>query len=266
MSQITESIKTAFFTVLFIFICFFLFTKLFGPIPFQVNSIQTTKTDLFTVSGEGEAKGKPEKAHVSVGVTKIAKTADQAQNLMNETTNSIVNELKKAGVPQEAIKTSSYNVYPNYDNIGRPVPFSSDTSMPEIVPNGDDQRITSYTATQNLDITAETVELANKAVDVATANGANIISGVSFVLSDEDREELEQKARIEAINKAKAKAKKIADAADIRLGKIVNIQESGNNYPVYMEAQKSLDRGAPTELQPGENTVRIGVTLSYETL
>lgn len=49
--------KTPLLIILFIFLGLFLYTKLVGPI-FSANSIQTTKTNLFSVSATGIRLGK----------------------------------------------------------------------------------------------------------------------------------------------------------------------------------------------------------------
>lgn len=220
--------------------------------PFSVNSIQTTKDTLFTVSGTGEATAVPDTAMVSLGVTKTASTVEEAQNQVNETINTITKDLKQLGIEEKDIKTSNYNVNPNYD-------YTSGKNT-----------VTGYTVNANLDVKVKDIEKANKAVDAATKDGANQIGNVQFVLNDEKKKELENQARKKAIDEAKEKAKSISDAAGIKLGKIINIQESGENPTIYPMAEaRALDMksagGEPTQLNPGENKVSITVSLSYET-
>ena len=90
-----NSIKTSLFTVLFIFICLFLFTKLAGPLPFSVTTVTTTKDSLFTAEGTGEATAIPDTALISFGVMKEAATVEAAKTQVNDVMNKIVDELKK---------------------------------------------------------------------------------------------------------------------------------------------------------------------------
>ncbi len=247
-----DQLKVPVLTVLISLLVFFAFTKLLGPIPFSVNSIQTTKSDLFTVSGVGEVSSIPENASVSLGVTKTAATAELAQTEVNKILNSLLTDLKEMGVKEDKIKTENITVNPtyNFENGG--------------------QTITGYSASQNLRIEVEEVELANQIIDTATRDGVNVISGVSFTVNDDEKERLTAQARKKAIQDAKEKAKTIAGEAGITLGKVVNIQvEEGTNPPLPFEARGSADtvqKAEPTVLQPGENTVKITVYLSYETL
>ncbi len=242
---------------------FFIISKLFGPIPFTVTSV--AKNDVFTADGVGESQGVPEEARISLGITAKGKTVEEVRNQTNTVSNRLTEELKKLGIEEKRIKTSSYNIYPEYtQDIIRPTlfPIAMDSSStPE---NG----ISGYTANITLDVTADTIEKANKAIDSATKLGINQIGGVQFVISDETREKLTDKARNDAINKAKEKAQRIAKAAGLKLGKVINIYE----YPVgaqdnfQYEAKSTMGNGEParTDLNPGESTIKVNVSLIYE--
>ncbi|MBI4084773.1 MAG: SIMPL domain-containing protein [Candidatus Levybacteria bacterium] len=248
-----RQLQTPFFTVFLIFAFFYLFAKFFGPLPFSVNSVTTTKTDLFTVSGEGEVTAVPDTATFTVGVTQTANTVEAAKNQITESANKIIADLKRLGIKEDDIKTINYNVYPNQDYAGGR------------------NTITGYTARQELQVKVKNVDLANKALDSATGNGANQVSGVSFTIDDEKQEKLEDQARRIAIDDAKRKARSIASAADIKLGRIISVTDSSAvpQPPIYLESRAAGGSGGDvpeTDLQPGENTVRVTVSLSYETL
>lgn len=243
-------LKTPFFTVLFIFLGFLLYTKLAGPIPFSVNSIQTNKTNLFTATGTGKQTAVPNTALLSLGVTKTAATVLEAQNQANTVVNNLISDLKKLGVEEKNIKTTNYSVYPNYDYLGGK------------------QTTNGYTVAQNLEVKIKPIDKANAAVDIATLDGANIVGGITFILDDNTKKQLEEKARKKAVANAKEKAESLADAAGIKLGRIVDVQESGNGEPFPMRMMMAPGGGEAkdqTTLSPGENTVEITITLSYET-
>lgn len=238
-------------TVLAVFIFLYIFSFLFGPLPLSVNSTNTTTSDVFTVSATGEADATAQNANFTVGVTETADTAEAAQAQVNAKINEIVSQMKAAGVEEQSIKTESLNVNPQYD-------FVSGTREP----NG-------FSASQNINVKAP-IDIANTALDQAVANGANVVYGITFELDDADQDALEAQAREDAINKAKAKAQTIADAAGLKLGRIINVQEyreDGGFMPLMARDEvASSEIMQNTNLQPGENTVRLNVTLSYETL
>ncbi|MBI2034703.1 MAG: SIMPL domain-containing protein [Candidatus Levybacteria bacterium] len=236
------------FTVLAVFVIFYLFTKFFGPIPFSISSVTTTKTDLFTVEGVGEATGIPDTALLSLGVTKKAATIKDAQNQVNQAANAMIADLKKLGIDEKNIKTTNYSVYPDYDYTRG-------------------QTITGYSVSENLEVKVTPIEKANQAIDIATKDGANMVGGITFILNEDIKKSIEQEARKDAVKKAKEKAQNLASAAGIRLGKIVNVQESqGYQPPIALESSMLKDGGTgePTQLTPGESTIRTSITLSYE--
>lgn len=245
-------IKNPVITGIVLFISILVLTRIFGPIPFSISSTVTTKADLFSVEGTGEATGTPDSASFVVGVTKTASTVEQAQNDTNKAANTIISSLKKLGISDKDIKSTDYNVSPNIDY--------SDGK----------QSTSGYTVSTNITVTVKDADKANQALDTATGSGANVVTGVSFTLNDEEREKLEDTAREAAIKDAKKKAQKIAGQAGIRLGKIANIS-FGSNMPgpiMYdkMTVQNTGAERVPTQLEPGENKISVTVTLSYETL
>jgi len=111
----------------------------------------------------------------------------------------------------------------------------------------------------------------NSIVDISTKTGANVIGNLRFDLNEEKKEELKNEARKEAIQKAKRSAEGLAGAADIKLGKIINVRENfGINppRPVTLEARSEIevDKETPTRITPGESSVEVTIILTYETL
>lgn len=244
-----NNLTTIFATIVFFFVVVFVYTKLAGPIPFSVNSIQTTKSDLFHVEGVGKATAVPDTALLSLGVTKTAPNVTTAQQQVNDVANKLITDLKALGIDEKNIKTTNYSVNPNYD-------FREGTQTP----NG-------YTVSQNLEVRVKPIDKANQAVDIATKDGANMVGGISFVLDDDEQKKVQEEARKEAVANAKEKAQSLAAAAGISLGRIVDIQEnSGRQMPMFYAAG-ALDAKtaeAPTNLTPGENTVEVTISLAYE--
>ncbi len=242
--------------IIVFFIVLFVYTKLAGPIPFFINSVNTTKTDLFSSSGEGKITAVPNIATVTVGVTQTSATVANAQEKANKATDKIIQDVKKLGLSDKDIKTTNYSVSPNYSN--------------EIIPmmGGEQQNITGYTVTQNLEIKIKPIDKANKVLDTATTDGANLVSGVNFTFSDDLQKSLSSQATQLAVNDAKTKAEALAKAAGISLGKIVNVVQNQGGQPIPMMAtsiNSKADQSIPTNVTPGQNSLTVDVVLYYET-
>ena len=246
-----QELQKPFFIILFIFISLFAYVKLAGPIPFFINSVQTTKTDLFSTTGEGKVSAVPDMAEISFAVSKTASSVPDAQNQTNTTMKRIIDGLKALGIQEKYIKTTNYSVSPEYDY-----------SQGKQIPRG-------YIVMQNIEVKIKPIELADKAIDTATTNGATNVSNVSFTFAEDTMKKLQGQARDEAIKQAKEKAQSLAQRTGIKLGRIIDVQEISEPHPVRLganavETLKATD-SAPTETTPGENTVTTSITLSYET-
>ena len=256
-------LKTAILSSVFTLILLVLASYLFNH---SWNLFAGSKSQVFTAEGTSSLKAVPDEAQVYFTVTITAKTLEDAQNQANTKTNSIVIDLQSAGISQDDIKTSNYNSYPNYDQNSS---VKSNAAMPSpIYPSRNTEKIISYTVSENVDITIHDISKVNSVIDLATKDEAENISGPNFTFSESKQKLLNDQLRTEAINNAKQKAQSIAKTAEIRLGKIVNVQENSTPYPTPLlmksEAQGSSGSSAPTQINPGENTLTETVTLSYE--
>jgi uncharacterized protein len=246
-----RDLKIPFFTVLFIFVGFFLFTKIFGPLPFSVTSTTTTKANLFTVQGKGEVTAIPDTALVTLGVNKQATNVDVAKQQVDQIINKITQDVKALGIDAKNIKTSNYSINPDYD-------YTTGTQVPR-----------GYTVNASIEIKVTPLEKANNAVDIATKDGATQVGGIQFVLDDQKQKELEDQARQAAIDNAKEKAESLSKSAGIHLGRVVDVQENTPGdivKPILNMSAKTADATQETtQLNPGENKVTSTVSLSYET-
>jgi uncharacterized protein len=233
-------------TILFFFLILFVYSKLAGPIPFSVNSVNTNKTDAFTVSGTGKSSAKPDMAVVTVGVSANATTVETAQEQMNGNINKVIEVIKKLGIKAEDIKTTNYSVNPITD-------FREGS-----------QKINGYSANTNVSIKVRDTSKANSVVDAATGAGANQIGGVSFEVSDKTKAENE--TREMAVKEAKKKAEDAARIAGFKLGRIVNYSEElPFGGPIPLRAQSSSEAAdKSTNIEPGTSDIEVTVTLSYE--
>jgi uncharacterized protein YggE len=232
------------------FLLLALFFKFFGPIPVSITSTVTTKTDIFTTTGEGKVTAPPDIAIVNLGITVSQEKVLACQDQANKTINKIQEDIKKLGISEKDIKTTTYTLNPTYD-------WTSGKG-----------RITGYEITINLEVKVRDFDKINSVIDTATADGANLLGNLQFSIDDPRLKELQGQAREEAIKEAKEKAESLARAGGIKLGRILNIQENVVSPWIprpYMA--KELAAGpeeAKTQISPGEQEIKISVTLSYE--
>lgn len=231
-----------------------------------LNTAATTNTISFT--GEGKVSAKPDIALIDFSIVTEATTSKAAQDDNSKKSQKIVDYIKKQGIADKDIKTSGYNVYPQYNNI-RPCPIPVDVygTVAPSYPCDNTQKITGYQATQSFQLKVRNLDNAGTLLDGLVAQGANQVNNLGFQIENPDK--LKEQARQMAIEDAKTKARGLQNQLSIRLGRIVNYYEGGN-YPIYMmDAKGGMGMGgggsAPAPAIPsGENDIVIDVTITYQ--
>lgn len=181
----------------------------------QVQGNQPQNT--ISVSAEGKVKAVPDTAIISLGVLSQGKDAKEAARVANDQINKITEFAKSLGVDKEDITTSNSSINPRYEwRDGQNVIVGFDSN----------QTIT--VKVRGVDKNSDT---AGKLMSGAVEKGANQVYGSQFVIDNPD--DLLQEARKLAIEKAKVKAKELAEASGIRLGRVVSVSEGGSpGYPI----------------------------------
>lgn len=243
----------------------------------MIDHVSNTATNTNTVSfdGEGRVFAKPDIAVVSFSILTEATTSKKAQDDNSTKSKKVVDFLKNQNIEDKDIKTTGYNVYPQY-SYPRPLPMgaagmeapSAPSSYPEYYPSN--PKITSYQVNQSFEVKVRDLEKVSAILDGLVSAGANQVNNLG--LQVDDLEKVKKEARELAIKNAKEKAETLKNQIGIRLGKIVNYYEGGN-YPfydkMYLAARPESGGGGmgggPTPSIPaGENEIIISVTITYQ--
>lgn len=218
-------------------------------LPFALPAgAQDTAPATITVTGEGQVAAAPDLATISLGVTTQGKTAGEAMDANSAALAAVVTRLKAAGIEDRDVQTSNLSLNPNWQQ-------NDGTQAPVIV---------GYVATNVLTVRVRALEKLGTVLDSAITDGANTLNGISFGL-DNPEPELD-KARVEAVKAAKARAELLVGAAGVTLGRVVSISEAGGYVPpmpmpMYrMEA----DMAAAVPVEGGEVGLIASVTVVFE--
>ncbi len=221
------------------------------------RSIQPSSFRSFTVSAQGKTVAVPDVAEFSFSVVTEGGTdigALQEEN--TEKMNSAIEFVKNQDVDEKDIRTERYSLEPRYQYYG-----CEDGPCPP-------PEIAGYTVRQSAEVKIRDFETIGTILGGVVENGANSVSRLSFTIDDPT--EVENEARAEAIEKAKDKAKAIANAGGFGLGRLLSIEEGSANrpvYPVYLEEKAAADGlGSATapSVEPGSQDVEVTVILKYE--
>ena len=244
----------------------------------SIDHLSNTATNTNTVSfdGEGRVFAKPDIAAVSFSILTEAVTSKVAQDDNSLKSKKVVDFLKDQDIEDKDIKTTGYNVYPQYSNYPRPCPFPAQEVMmeppPGTIPSSypcivdNTQKISGYQVSQSFEVRVRDLNKVSAVLDGLVAQGANQVNNLGFQV--DDIEKVTNEARVLAIRDAKEKASTLQNQIGIRLGKIVNYSEGGGGYPIYMLKAEAADgRGGGVSgpsVPAGENEIVVNVTITYQ--
>ena len=197
-----------------------------------------------SVTGEATISAAPDLAQIDGGVTNEAKTAREASEANNKAMGIVLLALKNSGIAEKDFQTSQLSLQPQY-----PVNKTGPST------------VTGFRASNRVTVTVRDVAKVGSVIDTLVANGANEISGISFMVAQPSK--LLDDARPKAIADARRKAEIYAQAAGVTLGAPLSIsEESSPGQAPYRKMSAGLASAAP--VAPGEETLRISISVSYE--
>lgn len=219
-----------------------------------VGSTQNT----ITVSGTGKSSVAPDIAHISFSVQENASTVAAAQDSATKRTNASLAALKKLGIADADVKTTGYNVYPQYEQ---------QPCLNGACPQPSAPKIASYQVSQTVEVKVRDTAKAGDVLQALGTLGVQNISGPDFGVDDPSK--TQEEARANAIKDAKEKAEVLARQLGVHLGKVASFNEStGGTYPMYQALGKSaaMDsvQATPPTLPTGTNDTTVNVTITYE--
>ena len=192
------------------------------------------------VFGKGSVNVKPDAAEVVIGVITENIQLEAAQEENAKITTQVINSIKAIWVLPKYIQTQNYNIRPTYDYIEGKQVFRG------------------YEVSNNLKILIRNIDLVGEIIDIAVKNGANTVSGVSLIVSDQT------KYYYEALRLAVADSQKKASVMANELNVNLNIipiqiieQDKGNISPITGITFK-YESGA-TPIEAGENKITADI-------
>ncbi len=201
-----------------------------------------------SVNGEGRATAAPDMAVISIGVQSEALTAAAALRQNSADMTATINKLKELGVESRDIQTSGLSINPRYN-------YEKNRSKPEVI---------GFTASNSVTVRLRDLNNAGAVIDQAVQSGANSLGGVNFAFSEP--KPLYEEARRDAVADAKAKAALLTEAAGVRLGKLITIQDGyvSSPQPKMYAARMEMASDSAVPMEAGESEITASVSLVYE--
>jgi uncharacterized protein YggE len=211
------------------------------------NAVATTAALAGTrldVVATGEVNRVPDTALISAGVVTNAPTASAALDQNAVRMAAVRAALRRAGIADRDIQTSSINLYPDYRQDEK-------NPTPQIV---------GYRASNDLSIRFRDIKGAGRILDALVAEGANQVNGPSLIIGEP--EPALDEARIKALTAARARADLYARTLGKKVGRILSISEAGAAPQPIGMAMNMVRQSS--KIEPGEQTLSVSLSVSFE--
>jgi uncharacterized protein YggE len=204
-----------------------------------------TLVDTISVTGVGEAFGRPDISTVQVGVSVSNPDVGDAVAESNSRMEAITAALVEMGVAAGDIQSTNFSVWPEdrYDpQTGQPT----------------GERV--YHVDSTVIAKIRDIDRAGEAIEVALDAGANNVYGLGF--SIDDTAALEAEARGLAIEDAHERAEQLAQQFGVGLGEVVTINEAAYGPPMTYSPAVGGMGGAEGAPPISEGTLALNVTVN----
>lgn len=220
-----------------------------GLVAWCATSVGADELRTIRVRGEGKATSPPDMATVHTGVVTVAPKAGDALAANNEAMQRIMEVLKENKVAAKDIQTSSFSVQPEYERDSR----------------GRTQRkVVGYRVTNQVRVRIRNLADLGKVLDALVQAGSNQVSGISFGIDDATG--VVDQARGRAVRDARRRAELYAQAAGVRVGKVLTISEQPVQMPrpQYMANTFMAEaRSAAVPVAAGEQELQASIDIVF---
>jgi hypothetical protein len=219
-----------------------------APAAAQQPGFQPSGPPVIVTAGEGVVKHAPDRAWVTISAENRARTPQEAQQANVNAMNAVIARIKDKGIPSDAIRTSSYNLQPEFDY------------------QGGKQTLRDYLARNQVEVRVDVLEKTGDVIGAAVANGATNVSGVQFDLKD--RPAAEREALTLAVRDARQRAEAAAAGAGLQIERILRVEEQREMSPVPRPMMAAFAGRGGVQAEPtvpieaGEIEIRARVTLT----
>ncbi|MFD9898298.1 SIMPL domain-containing protein [Mesorhizobium sp. NPDC059025] len=218
--------------------------------PAIASAAETPQPLRIIVSGEGEATVAPDLALLSLSVMREAKTAREALNANNDAMAAVIAAMKAAGIAERDLQTAGIQINPRYNYTNKP-------------DGNQEAELIAYQVTNTLSVRVRDISKTGEILDKAVSLGVNQGGGISF--TNENPAAVVTEARKKAVADAIAKAKTLAEAAGVSVGKVLEITDQSYAPPPMPMNAKAYDAaGASVPVQAGENAYKVMVNVTFE--
>ena len=213
----------------------------------QTVTVVNDNDNTIQVTGLGSAMGEPDIVTFVLGVSVEKKTVTEARKTAAEAMKKVIDSLEANGVADSDMQTKQYSIQQQFDYINN-------------------RRVSrGYNVTNIVSAILRELDRVPNAIDDATKGGAQMVQVQSIQFGIENSDDLKEVARIAAMENALDKAKVLAAAGAVELGRPIAISEASGSIPspIYGRSFDGAEVLAETPIESGQLRVTVSVNVVY---
>lgn len=204
------------------------------------------------VTGSGVLHKPSDQLNLNISVVTQGATAEKALGDNNEKMQAVITSLEKVGLKKGEYETGRFTITPTY------------SAQPKNPPPDWKPTINGFDVTNTLQIRTSQLKLAPQIIDAVSSAGANNINNIEFDLKDPQlyRNDIIALATSNAI----ADAKSLADAANLKLVRVLNItlEHGVHPAPIRAGAMMLAKVNVSTPIEAADVEITANVSITYE--
>lgn len=208
----------------------------------QLSGQKPERISVLEISETASVAAMPNQAKVSFAVETNAKEAQEAIRLNAMLTDKVLKALKSSIGPDDSLSTSRFNLSPVYAR-------------------GEPSQLVSFRVKNAVSLTTKQVDSLGSLLDTATKAGVSRIDSLSF--GHDKEQDLRNQAAVKALQRAKKTAEELAQAAGMKVKRILVISYSPPG-PVRRYARMAVAEGASTPIEVGQLAISAIVNVEFE--
>lgn len=201
---------------------------------------------LVQISASGRADARPDEARFSAGVSTVAPTAAAASTGNNQAIGRVVAALRALGIRPEDIQTQSITL--------NRVDYGANRGR--------------FEANNQIEVRVRDLGKAGDAIAAATGAGANVLSGPNLDVADPETGR--RAAYAAAFRAARARAEAYAEAADLRIDRVLAIRDTQSDEGPIVGAAMEMNAAArqapalaPPPVLPGRTSSEVRIRVDF---
>jgi uncharacterized protein YggE len=200
---------------------------------------------LLQIVASGRTDSRPDTARFTAGVETIAASAAAASAGNNEKMNRVVAGLERLGIKDDDLQTRQISM--------QRIDYGPNRGQ--------------FQASNMIEVRVRQIGRAGDAIAAATEAGANVLSGPNMTVSDP--EAASRSAYAQAYKAARARAEAYAEAAGLKVSRVLAIRDGGEGGVIPMYTGESMAQSAGPRpvsappMRPGMNASEVRVQADF---